>query len=97
MSMVFEGARPSCEAEDLEPMGDVTERLLFGLRLAEGVALENFVARFPVAAERLAEWNATLARLAEQGVVERVAATGGAWRLTSRGREVADAVIMELI
>lgn len=87
------GREPPRQGETLEPASDASERFLFGLRLAEGVNPEVFVQRHPDAAGRLSEWQRALERLARQGAVER---TGSVWRLTARGREVADAVLAEL-
>ena len=81
--------------ETLDAMADVTERFVFGLRLGAGVDPEVFARRWPAAQVRLGEWRDTLAVLAAQGVVESGAT--GTWRLTARGREVADAVIRELV
>lgn len=92
---VASGTPPACDEEALDPEADASERFIFGLRLGEGVRPEAFVAAHPAAAARLAEWNASLARLAAQDVVERC--RDGAWRLTARGREVADAAITELV
>jgi len=89
------GAPPPRDAEILDPVTDATERLVFGLRLAEGVNLEAFAGCHPAAAARLGEWQAVLARLSAQGLVGRTAE--GSWRLTRRGREVADTVIRELV
>ena len=56
---------------------------------------DAFATAYPAAAARLAEWHASLTRLEKQGAVTRGA--DGAWRLTDRGREVADAAITELV
>jgi oxygen-independent coproporphyrinogen-3 oxidase len=93
---VAAGERPPLsEEETLDPEADAVERMVFGLRLAEGVCLERFAARHPAAGPRTAAWASALARLEGHGLVERMA--GGAWRLTGRGREVADAVMAELV
>jgi oxygen-independent coproporphyrinogen-3 oxidase len=90
-----EGLPPPRDQEELEPAGDAVERLVFGVRLLEGVDPAAFAQRFPAAAPRVDEWCATLARLEQQGATARVSA--GCWRLTPRGREVADAVVAELV
>jgi oxygen-independent coproporphyrinogen-3 oxidase len=95
MAAVAAGSPPPSEAETLDATTDATERFVFGLRLAEGVCPETFAAGYPAASARVDEWRDTLARQAAQGVVERTA--HGVWRLTARGREVADAVIRELV
>jgi oxygen-independent coproporphyrinogen-3 oxidase len=86
---------PRSEEETLDPEADAVERMVFGLRLAEGVCLEWFAVRHPAAGPRTAAWAAALVRLEGHGLVERTA--DGAWRLTGRGREVADAVLAELV
>jgi len=86
---------PPREEEELEPPADAEERLVFGVRLLEGVNPAAFADRHPAAAPRVAEWTATLARLERQDLTARTA--DGGWRLTPRGREVADAVVAELV
>ena len=88
-------ALPPREEEALEPPADAEERLVFGMRLLEGINPAAFALRYPAAAPRVAEWIATLARLERQQVTMRTA--DGGWRLTPRGREVADAVVTELV
>jgi oxygen-independent coproporphyrinogen III oxidase len=95
MAAVETDEMPPREADTLDALTDATERFVFGLRLAEGVAPEAFAERYPAARERLDAWTETLTRLTVQGSVEP--ADGGGWRLTARGREIADAVIRELI
>jgi oxygen-independent coproporphyrinogen-3 oxidase len=89
------GRPPPREAEELDPAADAVERFVFGVRLHEGVDPVAFACRYPAARPRLNEWLATLARLAQQGVMARTAA--GGWQLTAHGREVADAVVAELL
>jgi len=86
---------PPCEAETNDPILDATERVMFNFRLAEGVDLNAFASRHPAAQERLPEWRRTLERLSQHQAVEQ--GLDGRWRLTARGREVADAVIQELV
>ncbi len=86
---------PPREAEQVAPEADAVERFVFGVRLAEGVDPVSFAGRYPAAQPRVAQWLLTLARLAGQGVLVRTAA--GGWRLTAHGREVADAVVAELL
>ncbi len=89
------GRRPPRTGETLSAVDDAVERFVFGLRLAEGVAPPAFAQRFPAAVARLAEWEQALARCARQGAATQ--ARDGRWRLTARGREVADAVVRELM
>ena len=95
LARVCAGAYPSRDEETCDAETDAAERLVFGFRLAEGVKIETFAERYPAAASRLPEWHRTLDRLRAQGAVERT--TGGGWRLTARGREVADAVSEALV
>lgn len=91
------GEAPPAVCETLSAADDACERLMTGLRLSEGIAPRAFAVRWPAAAARVPEWESSLARLACTGVVEPCAGRAGAWSLTSRGREVADAVIRELV
>jgi oxygen-independent coproporphyrinogen-3 oxidase len=91
------GVRPPTISETRTVEDDVSERFVTGLRLSEGVAPRAFAARWPAAAARVAEWEMALARLERTGVVAPRAGHLGAWRLTPRGREVADAVMRELV
>lgn len=95
LARVRAGASPARDAETCDAATDAVERLVFAFRLAEGVQLDAFVTRHPAAAPRLSEWQRTLEGLRSHGVVACTAA--GAWRLTARGREVADAVSEALL
>lgn len=87
---------PPAENDEERTAGDdAEERFLFGLRLAEGVAPEDFARRHPAAAPLLDGWLRGLARLAAGGFAEKTPA--GRWTLTRRGREVADAALEELV
>lgn len=81
--------------EFLSPRADRLERFLTGLRLAEGADPSR------AAPEDAARMAPTFRRLAAHGLLESVPGTpngaGIRWRLTSRGREVADAVARELL
>ena len=78
---------PPSDAETLEPRDDAAERLVFGLRTADGISLTGVL-------ELADAWKDALTRLAALGMVEPAAER---WRLTARGREVADAVCAELL
>jgi len=86
---------PLQEAEELESQADAEERFVFGLRLFEGIDPVSFAKRYPAATPRVADWTATLERLERQELTAHTPA--GGWRLTARGREVADAVVAELV
>ncbi len=83
------GGGPPGEVEDLQPPEDGLERLVFGLRLVNGIR--------PVHGAE-APWRADVER-AWRGVVSQGLALmerDGRWRLTARGLDVADGVISEL-
>ncbi len=88
---------PRVSEEELSAEEDAVERFVFAVRLAEGVSPAGFARSHPAALPRVAAWEDCLDRLAKTGIVERLAAPEGRWRLTARGREVADAVIRELL
>ncbi len=86
----FDSVFPAALAESLSPAQDRAERFLTGLRLAEGADLAHLT---PAEAECMAP---TFHRLRALGLVEECA-PNGRWRLTARGREVADAVAGEVL
>lgn len=90
---VMQGQRPPCDKETLNATDDALERVVFTLRLAEG--LDPFAAaqRFPPLRDRADIWEERLEKLARHGITER---GGHRWRLTARGREVCDSVIRDL-
>ncbi len=63
---------------------DLRERTLFRLRTREGIDTE----RFP-------EWRATLDEFSKKGLLEKISPT--IYRLTSRGTEVCDSILTELV
>lgn len=85
---------PPCRSETMNAADDAEERVLFALRLAEGVDLTEAVRSYPALACRVATWESNLDGLSRHGITEKRA---GRWRLTSRGREVCDAVLKELL
>ncbi len=89
------GELPPREYERLSPRTEAVDRLVFGLRMAEGVALGPALAEAGAADDALArQWRATLARLRREGLVRMC---GGRCRLTARGRDLADHVAVELM
>jgi oxygen-independent coproporphyrinogen-3 oxidase len=87
--------RPPREEEILSPLTDATERLVFGLRMAEGVSLEDILGVTGLMASPAASaWQSTLQRLEETGLLVH---RDDRWQLTSRGRELADYVAVELM
>lgn len=93
LAAVQGGRMPPACRERVSADEDVLGRLLFGLRLDEGIDLARFVSRYPTWLPVVARWEERLVRHADVGIV-----TGrdGCWRLTARGREVADAVMADL-
>ena len=89
------GDDPPRDEEILTPATDVAERLVFGLRMAEGVDLDAILRDAAWKdAGGIARWKRDLDRLAADGLVARA---GNRWMLTSRGRELADHVAVELM
>lgn len=85
------GNQPPRDEEELAPGSDATERLIFAFRLSEGVSVDSLA---HPETETAHHWGTTLERLRAEGLTERY---GGAWRLTARGRALADHVASELI
>ena len=84
---------PPREQETLSKTDDAMERVVFALRLAEGIDPFADALRFPDLRDRAEIWEERLVGLARHGITER---GGRRWRLTARGREICDAVIREL-
>jgi oxygen-independent coproporphyrinogen-3 oxidase len=93
MESVLQNSLPPREEETLDPVSDALERVTFALRLQEGFDPYSAALRFPVLADKADRWEERLEACARQGLVER---GGIRWRLTSRGREVCDAVIRDV-
>ena len=80
--------------------GDAVSRVIFRLRLLkEGFSPSAAAADFPELAPRVDEWNETLNRFTEEGLLtssrsDNAAAT---YRLTPRGTEVCDTILAELV
>jgi oxygen-independent coproporphyrinogen-3 oxidase len=89
------GRLPPREEEDLSPSTDGLERLVFGLRMAEGVSLED-VLRVTglVGSPAASSWARTLEKFRGEGLLLH---TNDRWTLTARGRELADHVAVELV
>ncbi len=85
---------PPRELERSNVEGQALDRLIFGLRTAEGVSLSELEQRYAPPVTGLGRWRRTLEQLAKIGVVVEA---NGVWRLTRRGREVADGVAVELM
>lgn len=74
---------PPSDMETLTPELKTMELLIFGLRMAEGVSLDL-----------VTEYGSTLQTLRKEGLVVR---QNNRWMFTPRGRNLADAVAVELI
>jgi oxygen-independent coproporphyrinogen-3 oxidase len=90
-STVLNALPPPREQDVLSEADDKTERFIFGLRLAEGVDPTAFA---PDLDPLYAAWTHRLDQLADEGLVVNVDTR---WRLTSKGRNLADYVMSELL
>ncbi len=78
----------------LNAADDAAERAIFALRLSEGIDPAADALRFPALSDQADAWEQRLADLTVHGITER---GGRRWRLTTRGREVCDAVLRDLV
>ncbi|MCK6209456.1 radical SAM family heme chaperone HemW [Georgenia sp. EYE_87] len=85
-----QGLSPAAGREVLDDATRELERIMLGVRLADGLELEPGTGRVP---EGL---RATVADLLREGLVDFAAARRGRVRLTLRGRLLADAVVRAL-
>lgn len=92
---LLEGRPPPAEVETVSPAEDAEERFVYALRLAEGVSPLEFAAHHQAAAPLLEHWIAALQGMEGIGVTRSIGT--GRWRLTARGREVADSAIERLL
>ena len=92
-SLLAEGAFAEGR-ETLSPEEDALERVLFRLRLAEGMDLDEVVSDYPVLVCRCERWRSVFNGLEREGIARKTGKSR--WCLTSRGFEVCDAVIREL-
>lgn len=89
------GNPPPADETTLSPADDAAERFVFSLRLAEGGSPRSHAERWPASEPHVARWERRLDALTRDGITEAIGP--GRWRLTPRGREVADAVCRELL
>lgn len=83
------------DVEILSPQTDALERLIFGLRLTEGIDLEAILCGTGLEHSGIGQsWRSVMDRLSSEGYL---VLKGGQWRLTGRGRAMADHVAVELI
>ncbi len=83
LAALEQGRQPPRECDHLTPAVKAMERVIFGLRMAEGVS-----------AETAGHCASALRNLEREGMTVFRA---GRWALTPRGRQVADAVAVELL
>jgi len=81
------GRPPPGESETLTRQRDIAERLSFAFRLANGIDMAQFEARWRPAPALVQRWRQTFARLEEDGLVKR---TGSRIAPTARGYDFAD-------
>ncbi len=92
LAALREGASPAAERGEIDAEEARFEAVMLGLRLTQGVSLVEFAARYGATAE--AVWGAKLEALIRDGLLERSA---GWLRLTDRGMDVQNAVLVELM
>jgi putative oxygen-independent coproporphyrinogen III oxidase len=81
------GRSPGAGRETLDERARFTERVMLGVRMREGLVVDDL----PPASQQM------VPQLASWGLVDRVAAGMGRLVLTQRGRLLADAVVRELL
>lgn len=86
----------SARDEDLlSSATDAVERIIFGLRMNEGIDLDLILTETGMmATDEESHWRKTLTRLETEGLLHRQA---NRWCLTKRGRALADHVAVELM
>jgi len=92
MKRIIAGQSAVGESEELSSRDRAIERLIFGLRMVDGIAVQAFETAIGQTMESLT--GATIEGLVDRGLVER---TETHVRLTSEGRMVADTVSVELL
>lgn len=84
---------PPNNREELSSQEDAVERVIFRLRLAEGIDWKRDINCNPLLQDIAPRWEKVLTSLVPHGIVRR---TPQGYALTKRGREVCDAVLAEL-
>ncbi len=90
--LLEKGRESRRERETLTPGTKAVERLVFGLRMAEGVNLDEALEEG--GRELRASWERQLGELTRKGLVTR---DNARWKLTRKGMDFADAVAVELM
>jgi oxygen-independent coproporphyrinogen-3 oxidase len=86
-ALLESGASPAAGRETLDDRARFTERVMLGVRLREGLSLDDLPESAEAVTRQLAGW----------GLVEHPALSAGRIVLTQRGRLMADAVVRELL
>lgn len=86
------GELPVEAGEQIDLDGEMAESMILGLRLLEGVRVDQFTARFGRSPQQ--QYGPVLDRLAAQGLLER---SGESLRLTSRGLRLGNRVWQEFL
>ncbi len=73
------------------PEEDAVERAIFSLRTRKGLSLEHIAERWPILRTKIPVWREALEFYKRQGLVR------DSYRLTSRGTEVCDSIIADLL
>ncbi|MDD4870574.1 MAG: radical SAM family heme chaperone HemW [Kiritimatiellae bacterium] len=94
MSALFSGIKPPHEEEALPSEADANERFVFAFRLKEGVDLSSFCNKYAVNVDMMEKYWKILKKLAGDNLTEFM---DGRWKLTAKGRALADHVAVELM
>lgn len=86
-ALVESGVSPAAGRERLDDRARFTERVMLGVRLRDGISLEDLPESAETVTRQLASW----------GLIEHPALSEGRILLTQRGRLMADAVVRELL
>jgi len=86
-ALVESGASPAAGRETLDDRARLTERVMLGVRLREGLPMDDLPESAEAVARQLAGW----------GLIEHPSLSDGRIVLTQRGRLMADAVVRELL
>ena len=89
---ILNGESPDCEQESLDAPGVFRERLVFGLRMMEGVDLEMLRQETGTSLDQ--ESAASIEQFVQQGLLER---TADRLKLTRKGLLVSDSILSVLV
>ena len=81
-------------SERLSPEADALERAIFSLRTRDGLDLGRIGRLWPILAPRFGEWRRALDSAKERGLL--VSPSLDVWRLTRRGAELCDSILVDL-